>query len=146
MEKAGKGNTKEAKNLQIAINQQTAKINKAEKQTNDYTESLQELEKAGVKTKQELKELTDAQEKQGESAEGVASRISKGIGGMALGIAGMATAAVGSFMGMAEGTREFRKEQAQLETAFITAGHSAETANKMYAEFNAVLGDTSKTT
>lgn len=146
MEAAGKGNTKEAKNLQIAINQQTAKIGKAEKQTEDYKASLDELTKAGVKTKQELKELTDAQEKQGESAEGVASRITKGIGGAALGVAGMVTGAVGSLMGLAEGTREFRKEQAQLETAFAKAGFSAETMQKHYADFNAILGDTGKST
>lgn len=144
MEKAGKGNTKEAKNLQIAINNQTAKIQKAEKQTDDYTKSLDELTKAGVKTKQELKELTDAQEKQGKSAEGIASKIGKGIGGMALGVAGAVTGAVGSIMGLAESTREFRKEQAQLETAFTQAGHSAETMKKTYSEFNAILGDTSK--
>ena len=146
MEAAGKGNTKEAKNLQIAINQQTAKINKAEKQTNDYTASLKELEDAGVKTKQELEELTKAQEEQGKSAEGVASKITKGIGGAALGVAGIVTGAVGSLMGMAEGTREFRKEQAQLETAFQKAGFSAETMQKHYADFNAILGDTGKST
>lgn len=146
MEAAGKGNTKEAKNLQIAINQQTAKIGKAEKQTEDYSASLKELTDAGVKTKQELKELTDAQEKQGESAEGVASKITKGIGGAALGVAGMVTGAVGSLMGLAEGTREFRKEQAQLETAFAKAGFSAETMQKHYADFNAILGDTGKST
>jgi len=146
MEAAGKGNTKEAKNLQIAINQQTAKVNKAEKQTDDYTASLKELTDAGVKTKQELKELTDAQEEQGKSAEGIASKIGKGIGGAALGVAGMVTGAVGSLMGLAEGTREFRKEQAQLETAFAKAGFSAETMQKNYAEFNAILGDTGKST
>lgn len=146
MEAAGKGNTKEAKNLQIAINQQTAKIGKAEKQTDDYSAALKELTDAGVKTKQELQELTDAQEKQGQSAEGVASRITKGIGGAALGVAGMVTGAVGSLMGMAEGTREFRKEQAQLETAFQKAGFSAETMQKHYADFNAILGDTGKST
>lgn len=144
MEKAGKGNTKEAKNLQIAINKQTAVVKKSEKQTDDYTKSLEELEKAGVKTKQELKELTDAQEKQGKSAEGIVSKIGKGIGGMALGVAGAVTGAVGSLMGLAESTREFRKEQAQLETAFTQAGHSAETMKKTYSEFNAILGDTSK--
>lgn len=143
---AGKENTKEAKNLQIAINQQTAKINKAEKQTNDYTASLKELEDAGVKTKQELKALTDAQEKQGKSAEGVAGKIAKGLGGAALGIAAAATGAASGFLAMGESTREFRKEQAQLETAFATNGHSVETMKKTYAEFNAVLGDTSKTT
>ena len=144
MEKAGKGNTKEAKNLQIAINKQTAVVKKSEKQTDDYTKSLEELEKAGVKTKQELKELTDAQEKQGKSAEGIASKIGKGIGGVAMGVAGAVTGAVGSLMGLAESTREFRKEQAQLETAFTQAGHSAETMKNTYSEFNAILGDTSK--
>jgi len=146
MEAAGKGNTKEAKNLQIAINQQTAKINKAEKQTDDYSASLKELTDAGVKTKQELEELTKAQEEQGKSAEGIASKIGKGIGGAALGVAGMVTGAVGSLMGLAEGTREFRKEQAQLETAFTKAGFSAETMQKHYADFNAILGDTGKST
>ena len=144
MEAAGKGNTKEAKNLQIAINSQTAKINKAEKQTNDYTASLKELTDAGVKTKQELDELTKAQEKQGNSAEGIASKITKGIGGAALGVAGIVTGAAGSLLGLAEGTREFRKEQAQLETAFTQAGHSVETMQKTYSEFNAILGDTGK--
>ena len=144
MEKAGKGNTKEAKNLQIAINNQTAKIGKAEKQTQDYTKSLNELTQAGVKTKKELDDLTKAQEEQGKSAEGIASKIGKGIGGAALGVAGMVTGAVGSLMGLAESTREFRKEQAQLETAFTQAGHSAETMKNTYSEFNAILGDTSK--
>lgn len=144
MAKAGKENTKEAKNLQIAINNQTAKIQKAEKQTEDYAASLKELQDAGVKTKQELKELTDQQEKQGKSAEDIASKIGKGIGGAALGVAGMVTAAAGSLMGLAESTREFRKEQAQLETAFTQAGHSVETAKNVYNDFNSVLGDTKK--
>ena len=142
MEKAGKANTKEAKNLQIAINNQTAKINKAEKQTKDYEESLNELTKAGVKTKKELDALTDSQEKQGESA----SKVAKTLGGIAAGVASVAVGAASSLMGLAESTREFRKEQAQLETAFVQSGHSVETMQKTYADFNAVLGDTSKTT
>jgi hypothetical protein len=146
MEAAGKGNTKEAKNLQIAINQQTAKIGKAEKQTEDYSASLKELTDAGVKTKQELDELTKAQEKQGNSAEGIASKITKGIGGAALGVAGIVTGAAGSLLGLAEGTREFRKEQSKLETAFATNGISAATMKNTYSELNAVLGDTGKTT
>lgn len=141
---AGKENTKEAKNLAIQINQQTAKINKAEKQTEDYTKSLEELQKAGVKTKKELDELTAAQEKQGKSAEGIAGKIAKGLGGAALGIAGAATGVVSGFLAMGESTREFRKEQAQLETAFTQAGHSVETMQKTYEDFNSVLGDTSK--
>ena len=146
MEAAGKGNTKEARNLQIAINNQTAKIQKAEKQTDDYTAALKELQDAGVSTKKELDELTASQEKQGKSAEGVAGKIAKGFGGAALGIAGMAAGAVTGFLGLAESTREVRKELGQIETAFTQAGHSVETADKIYTEFNAVLGDTAKTT
>ena len=93
MEAAGKGNTKEAQNLQIAINKQTAKVQKAEKQTDDYTKSLKELEDAGVKTKQELNELTKAQENQGNSAGKVAGKLAKGLG---VGMAAVGVAAVGA--------------------------------------------------
>lgn len=93
MKSAGKENTKEAQNLQIAINKQTAKIQKAEKQTDDYTKSLKELEDAGVKTKKELDELTKSQENQGNSAGKVAGKLAKGLG---VGMAAVGVAAVGA--------------------------------------------------
>lgn len=146
MEDAGEGNSYQAKQLQIAINKQIATIKKTEKQTDDYTAALKELEDAGVKTKKELQDLTDAQNKQGESAGSVAGKLAKGLGKGIAAVGGAAVGAVTGFLALGESTRDFRKEQAQLETAFETSGHSVETMRNTYADFNAVLGDTSKTT
>lgn len=144
MEKAGKGNTKEAENLKIAINKQVAVIKKTEKQTDDYTASLKELKDAGVKTKKELKDLTNAQEAQGKSAESVAGKLAKGVGKGIAAVGAAAVGAVGSFLSLAESTREYRTGLNQLETAFGRVGFSAEETYEAFNYFGSVLGDTKK--
>lgn len=144
MEAAGKGNTYEAKQLQIAINNQIAKVKKAEKQTEDYTAELKELEAAGVKTKQELEDLTNAQEKQGKSAGAVAGKLAKGLGAGIAAVGATAVGAVGGFLSLAEGTREYRQGLNQLETAFGRVGFSAEETYEAFNYFGSVLGDTRK--
>ena len=144
MKKNGQENSREAKNLAIQINNQTAKVQKAEKETQEYSQALKELTDAGVKTKKELDELTKAQEKQGDSAGSVAGRIAKGVGGMVAGVAGMATGAVSGFLAMAESTREYRQGLNQLETAFGKVGFSAEETYEAMNYFGSVLGDTKK--
>lgn len=144
MEKAGKGNTKEAENLKIAINKQIAVVKKTEKQTEDYTAALKELTDAGVKTTKELKDLTDAQEKQGESAESTAGKLAKGLGKGIAAVGAAAVGAVGGFLSLAESTREYRQGLNQLETAFGKVGFSAEETYEAFNYFGSVLGDTRK--
>lgn len=43
---------------------------------------------------------------------------------------------------IANDTREYRVEMAKLESAFTAAGHTSETATKVYRELQAVLGET----
>lgn len=91
--------------------------------------------------KQAIKETTDeAKASESEVSEaftkigGVAGRIATGIG-----VAGMAIG--GAFIATIESTREYRKEMGLLESAFVTAGHSSESAKDTYSELNAILGD-----
>lgn len=141
-----KQNTVQGQKLTTEILKQRAEVKKTEKQINDYSSSLEELEQAGVNTRQELDKLTKSAKENGEAAESTAGKIAKGLGKGLVGLGASVVGAAGSFIGLAESTREFRKEQAQLETSFVNAGHSAETMQKTYADFNAVLGDTAKTT
>lgn len=61
------------------------------------------------------------------------------IGGAVAG----AAVAVGAYLySLAENTREYRTEMGKLDTAFVTNGHSSETAKKTYKELHSVLGDT----
>lgn len=65
---------------------------------------------------------------------GAATKIAKGIG-----IAGAALG--GAWLAAIEGSREYREEMGKLDTAFVTNGHSSESAKKTYSDLNAVLGD-----
>ena len=144
MQAAGKGNTYEAKQLQIAINNQIAKVKKAEKQTEDYTAELKELEAAGVSTKKELDDLTAAQEKQGNSAASVAGKLAKGLGAGIAAVGATAVGAVSGFLALAGSTRDYRQGLNQLETAFGRVGFSAEETYEAFNYFGSVLGDTRK--
>lgn len=142
----GKENTEEAQNLATAINNQSAKVKEVSKNIDFYTSSLKELEDAGVKTRQELDKLNETSEKQGETAKSFGGGLMKGA---AVGIAGIATAAVGAtaaFLSLGESTREVRENFSRLETSFATAGLSAEQAQNTYNELYGVLGDTGRAT
>jgi phage-related minor tail protein len=146
LEKEGKGNTAQAQKLQIAINQQKATVAQTEKAVDDYNGSLKELQDAGVKSRKELDKLNkEAEESKKDFAE--AGNTIKNV--FIAGIAGIAGACVGAVKGLSsivESTAELRLEQGRVQTAFEQAGHSADTAKKIYNDFNAVLGDTAKTT
>lgn len=89
--------------------------------------------------------LEETARQAGSSSSEVSSAVNK-IGSVAVTIAkGIATASVaigGAWLAAIEGSREYRTEMGKLDTAFITNGHSSETAKKTYSDLNAVLGDT----
>lgn len=96
----------------------------------DNTEANRAIKETTDEAKTSESEVSDAFTKIG----GVAGRIATGIG-----VAGMAIG--GAFMATIESTREYRKEMGLLESAFLTAGHSSESAKETYSDLNAVLGD-----
>lgn len=68
-------------------------------------------------------------------------RIGGAAGKIVKGVAVAGAALGGAWLVAIEGTREYRTEMGKLDTAFVTNGHSSETAKKTYSELNAVLGD-----
>ena len=93
--------------------------------------------------------IDDTSKKAEDSANETESAFAK-IGGAAKTVAiGIGTAAVaigGAFVAAVEGTREYRVSMGQLETAFQTAGHEADSAKSTYNDLNAVLGDSGQAT
>ena len=141
-----KQNTAQGQKLATAINNQSAKVKEAEKNIEFYTESLKELEDAGVDTKEELEKLNKQLDEQKKTAEDLGGKISKGA---ALGIAGIGAACVAAFAGVksiVDETKELRTQMGQLDTTFTQAGHSAKAAEKTYGDLYAVLGDSGKAT
>ena len=88
--------------------------------------------------------LEETSQKAGQTGEETSGAFKK-IGGAALTI-GKAVVTAGAALGTAwiaaiEGSREYRTEMGKLDTAFVTNGHSSESARKTYSDLNAVLGD-----
>lgn len=88
------------------------------------SDTTQKAERAGNKIQAAFKKIGDT-----------SMKIAKPI------IAG-ATAAATAITATVEKTREYRTSMAQLEAAFVTNNHSAETAYKTYKALYAVLGET----
>lgn len=125
--------SKAAVDLRTKINNETAALNKNEAELEKQKKALVELRKGS-------KETAEAVEETGNSFEGL-----KAAGGIAVGaigaVAAACTAAVGAFFGLAESTREARTNMARLETAFESAGLSAEAAESTFSDLYGILGD-----
>lgn len=141
-----KQTTAQGQKLATAINKQSAVVKETEKNINYYTDSLKELEDAGVNTKEELEKLNKKLEDQKQSAKDLGGGIGRGA---AVSIAAIGTACVGAFAGLnslVEETKELRTQMGMLETAFTQSGHSVEAAEKTYGELFGVLGESDQAT
>ena len=96
----------------------------------DTNEATQALDETTNKAEDSEQQLTSAFGKIGGAALAMGKVI--GTAGLAIG---------GAWVAVIESTREYRVSMGMLETAFTTAGHSAESAKDTYSELNAVLGD-----
>lgn len=57
---------------------------------------------------------------------------------------GAIAGAISSIVQLADETREYREDMAKLDTAFVTAGHTTETASKVYGDFFAIIGESDR--
>lgn len=141
-----KKNTAQGQKLATAILNQSAKVKETKKNIDHYTDSLKELDDAGVKTREELDKINKELEEQKQAAKDLGGNTLKGVG---IGIAGIGAACVGAFSALnslVEETKELRTQMGQLETTFTEAGHSVEASKKTYGDLFAVLGDSGKAT
>ncbi len=125
--------SKEAVELRTKINNETAAMEKSEKETRELTEALREL-------KEEQNGAGDSAQEASEKMGGFGAVAKGAVAGIAA-VGAACAAAIGSFLGLAESTREARNNMAKIETSFESAGLSAENAEKTFTELYGILGD-----
>lgn len=148
-------NSKAAQELLIKINNQKAAVAKTEADIKKYSKSLDDLGKNSDDTGDALADLNrdsenaakalddvgDSAEESAKDVDGLGSKLGDiaktGFAAIGAAAAGAATA----FFASAESTREYREDMAKLETAFTSAGYSAEDATETYKSFFSVLGE-----
>lgn len=128
------------------VDQQT-KINKTQKSLDNYEKTLNDAKAGNIDLENSIIRNGKALEKQSKSAEESSKSLDglKSIGGgVVKAVAGIGAAlvgAVGGFLALASSTRETRKQLGSLETAFTSAGHSAEEGRKTFESLYGVLGE-----
>ena len=110
--------------LKVVITAEVADLKKGVKEAQDEVSKFTKNGKSG------FDQFNDSMTAMGEKS----NAFLKGIG---VAVAGAATA----LLALAESTKEYREAQAKLNTAFETAGMSAEQAHTTYNELYRVLGD-----
>lgn len=111
----------------------------------DVKKKLNNIEDAAEDAADELEDLGDSGKKSGKGLDiaGVAmgNLVSNGISSLLSGLGD----AISSFISLADETREYREDMAKLNSAFKTAGHSADNAQKVYDDFYKLLGESDRT-
>lgn len=139
-------NSKAAQKLATDINNQSAKVKETKKNIDYYTDSLKELEDAGVETVEELEKINKKLDEQKQAAKDLGGGILKGA---AVGIAGIGAVCIGATAGLnslVEENKELRTQMGMLETTFTQQGHSVDVAKQTYNDLFSVLGESDRAT
>lgn len=137
-----------ADRLRISINNQKAVVNKTEREISKYEQTLEDIAKAeaeGADSSEDmadaLKDTADAAEEAGEGFTVFKGAVATFAGNVLTSLVSGLKDAVGSLMGLAEETREYRTELAKLETAAEEAGGSTDYIKEKWQDLGSVLGD-----
>lgn len=132
--------SKAAVELRTKINNETASLNKNETELKKQKDALENFGKEAEDAGESAEDMGDAAEESGDKLS-----LLKAAGGVAVkaiaAVGAACVSAVGAFFGLAESTRESRNSMAQLETAFQSAGLSAEAAESTLTSLYGIIGD-----
>lgn len=156
--KRGEVSAEQVRALQREIVATTNKLSSYENASKETSDTLNDLnKKTGLLSKvfkgskkdtddasEALDELADSADNAEESAGGLGSTLGGALKGGLTAVTGAVTGIATALVGTAESTREYRTDMGKLETAFETAGHDAEVAQKTYETMQSVLGDSAQ--
>lgn len=149
VEKEQASNKKASDNMRVTILNQQAAVNKTEKEIRNYEKSLSEISDESTEvskdSKKAAKGLDDVSSSADKADESTGSLSKTLAGGLAKGLAGLATAAVGAvtgFLSLSGSTSDTQEDMGKLEAAFTSAGHTSDTAKKSFEGMVGILGET----
>lgn len=134
--------SKQAVELRTKINKETEALNKNEAEIKKQTKALEDLEADAAGAGDALEELGDDAKDAGDGFTVAKGAVSTFIGNGLTALTDAAKNAIGTIMGLAESTREYRTIMASLENSSKLAGYSVAETEATFKQLNGVLGDT----
>lgn len=149
-------NSRAAVELQTKINNQQAAVNKAQREHDAYAAKLKDVEAAAndaasdvKKAANAAKEAGDAAEEAGDAAEDAGDAAKDSAGGWTIArdviadfVFNIVSSAIESLATLAEATREYRRDMAQLAQNATNAGQDMSAMKDVLAGVAAVTGET----
>lgn len=127
--------------MRTDLNNEKASFEKTKAETEKYKKKLEELKNESEDAGDGVKELGDKAEKSSDGFTIAKGAVADFIGNGLTALVGAAKNAISSIAGLADETREFRQDMATLETAFASAGFSAEEATDTWEDLYAIFGE-----
>lgn len=153
VEKEITSNQAASEKLSVTILNQQAKVSKTEKEYKSFESRLAQVEKAEKEAEKSGRDVADVLNEMDKAADNAEDGIKDLEGGFTVfkgTIANLASSGIQSlvsgFQDLVSNTQETRLEMGKVETAFSTAGFSAETASETYKNFYGILGDQGQAT
>ena len=145
-------NSKEAMEYATKLNNQKAVVNKIKKEIGGYEDALEEVseaEKTAAKTGKSVADvLNDVGEEAKDAEDGFTTlkgAVATFVGNGLTALVGGLKNAVGTFIGLAAETREYRGQMNKLTNAGTDAGYSADYVKQKYTDLYGVLADETAT-
>ena len=120
------------------------KLDGVESDAKETADGLDKLSDSADNGTDGLDKLGDKADDTGDKFGVLDGAISSFIGNAMANLASSIVENISNIANLAEETREYREDMAKLETAFITTGHSQETAKEAYESFYAILGESDR--
>lgn len=113
-------------------------------ESGDVKKKLDNVGDAAENSAKGLDDLGDSTANTGKEFGAADVAIGSFVGNALSSLASKVAESIGNIAALAEETREYRDDMAKLDTAFTTAGHSTDAANKSYTDFYAILGESDR--
>jgi len=131
-----------AVDLQTKINNQQAVVNKTEKELDAYAAKLEEVERGADGAASDIKKAGDAAKEAGDDAKDGAGGWSIMKDVIADFVSNAISSAVDALASLAEATRDYRREMAQLQQNARDSGQDMGAMTEVLADVAAVTGET----
>ena len=115
-----------------------------EADSGEFEAELKDIDKQAKDAAGGLDDLGDSAKDAGDGLDALDIAAGDFISGALQGLISGVMDVAASFVELAGSTREYREDMAKLQSAFSTAGHSTETASKLYEDFYAILGESDR--
>lgn len=129
------------KRTQSEIERYSEALHDVQEETNSTSSFMSRLKKAFKEAAGAADDTADAAENAGDGFSIAKGAIADFIGNGLSNLVGAAGDAVSSLLGLSESTREFRQDLATLDTAFKSAGLSAEQGTETWKSLYGVFGE-----